>query len=80
MQGGLHVWRQRFLDGETRELVAECHRRRPRNQDAGSQAFLEALRGISRDGIDEPQLHLLWSDGHSLHHGPRPGTYTRDPG
>ena len=62
------VRRQRLFDGYAGELVAECDRPRPRDEHSGRQALLEAAGGVTREIVEEPQLHVQRRDGHRVHH------------
>ena len=50
------VRRQRLLNGEARELVAECHTCRGGREHAGGQAFVELVDDIRCERLEEPEL------------------------
>ena len=77
VQGELGVGRQRLLDGEAGELVAEGHAPGCRRQHAGRQAFLEAVGGLTGERVEEPELGLRRRDRHRLQQRPAPRDSSR---
>ena len=80
VQGEPRVGRQRFLDGEAGELVAECHATGLGREHPGRQAFLEAVGGVTRERVEEPELGLRRRDRDCLEQRPRRGAHTRHAG
>jgi len=58
VQPGPPIRRERFLDGQARELVAKLHGRRSGSEHPRGQAFLEALDAVTGERFEQPQLGL----------------------
>ena len=80
MQIDPSVERDRFLDGETPELVPERDGRRLGHEHARHQALLERLNRFCGERLQQPELGPRRHGCHRLKQPPRPSTEARGTG
>ena len=74
------IGRQRLLDRQPREFVAVAHSVPPGGKHPRGEALIQAIPGLGRERLEQPQLHLARDNGERLQPASCRTAEPRDPG